>query len=447
MSASSLALRGAACWFVGDPFAEPTPSALHFESDAMVLIEGGRIAAIGAASQITNQIQSHTPVHAYPNRVLLPGFIDAHVHYAQLPIIGASGHQLLEWLEQYTFPSEREFNDVHYARRVAQQFCRELLRNGTTSALVFGTVHEQSVDALFESAAPFGMQLFAGKALMDRLAPEGLMDTAQSGYDQSKRLIERWHGKGRLGYAVTPRFAVTSTPEQLHSAGALWREQRGTLLQSHLAENEAEIAWVRKVFPERRDYVDVFEHFELLGPGAIYGHGIHLSARERQALADSRTAIAHCPTSNLFLGSGLFDLQAMLAATPAVPVALATDVGAGTSLSMLHTMSTAYQVAQLRGFSLSPSHLLWLATGGSAAALGWQRDVGNLTPGMYADIVVLDPHATSLSSLRAKRTEGFDDLLGAMITLGDDRLIEATYVAGQRVWHRSSGFSSVAEAQ
>lgn len=433
-----IALRGAAVWFRANPFFEDSASALHFESDALIAIAGGRIHAIGPAQQLVAALPRDVRIEQQAKHtVMVPGFIDAHVHYAQLPIIGAGGHQLLDWLEQFTFPAERKFSDYEYAKAVAREFRAQLLRNGSTSAAVFGTVHETSVEAFFDVFAQTEMKVFAGKALMDRFAPEGLMDTARSGYDQSKRLIAKWHGKKRLGYAITPRFAVTSSPEQLEATAALWREHPGTLLQSHLSENTAEVQWVRKVFPECRDYVGVFERFDLLGRGAVYGHGIHLSARERHALAESGTAIAHCPSSNAFLGSGLFDLQSMVRHQPAIPVALASDVGAGTSLSMLKTMAAAYQTAQLRGVTLNTAQLLWLATAGASEALGWSNEAGNLTPGSYADLVVLDPSALTETATRSVSADRVEDVLGAIIHCGDDRNVAATYIAGQRVWDRS----------
>jgi guanine deaminase len=427
-------LRGAAVAFVDDPFRVPPSEAMRFEPDAAVVIRAGRIADFGPASDVFRRNPEVVLVDGFPSGLLVPGFVDCHVHYAQLPILGACGHPLLEWLERYTFPAEQAFADEPYARDVARLFLDELLRNGTTTALVYCTVHPQSVEALFGEAEGTGLRIIAGKCLMDRNAPEGLTDTAVAGYDDSRRLLERWHGRGRLGYAVTPRFVATSSEAQLELAAALWREHPGTWLQSHLSENTAEVAWVRELYPHCADYVDVLDRFGLLGPRAVHGHGIHLSDRERSRLAGTGTALAHCPTSNLFLGSGLFDLAAAVAC--GVHVGLATDVGAGTTLSLLRTMGAAYQVARLRGSVLAPSQALWLATGGAAVSLGLGDVAGNLAVGMDADIAVLDLEATPLLAARTARCDSAEELLGVLMSLADDRTVLATFAGGALQWVR-----------
>lgn len=427
------AIRGPAVGFRGDPFLVPADEALWYEPDAVVAIRGERIADIGPAADVLARLPPATPVVRYPRALLMPGFIDCHVHYPQLGIAGAVGYPLLDWLERYTFPAEAAFADAGHAGRVAAVFLDQLRRNGTTTAAVYGTVHPQSVDALFTAALPTGLRVFAGKALMDRNAPAGLLDTARRGYDESKGLIARWHGRGgRLHHALTLRFVATSTPEQLEATAALWREHPGMLLQSHLAENTAELGWVHELFPEARDYTDVFDRFGLLGPGAVFGHGIHLSALERERLAASGAAIAHCPTSNLALGSGLFDVAATRSA--GVMVGLATDVGAGTTLSMLATMGAAMLVARLRGASLHPAQALWLATAGAARTLGLGAVTGNLAPGLDADLVVINPASTPLLAERMTTVTGIDDVLTALMTLGDDRNVVATYAGGRRVF-------------
>lgn len=436
MSGATTAIRGAAVAWRGDPFAMPSADALRFERDAAIVWRDGRIEAFGAASDVLPGLPAGTPVTRYERALIVPGFVDCHVHYPQLPIIGAGGHPLLEWLERYTFPAEQAFADEDHARGVARSFLRELMHNGTTTAAVYCTVHAGSAEALFAAAEPTGLRIVAGKCLMDRNAPAALMDTAQRGYDESKALIARWHGRGRLGYAVTPRFVASSTPAQLETAAALWREHPGTLLQSHLAENVDEVAWVRRLFPECIDYVDVFDRFGLLGRGAIHGHGIHLSERERDRLAESATALAHCPTSNFFLGSGLFDLAAATSRSVPIPVGLATDVGAGTTLSMLVTMGAATRVAQLRGKPLDPVQALWLATAGAARTLALEDRVGDLAPGLDADIAVLDPAATPLLAERTDRVDNVGEMLAILATLGDDRCVRATYAAGMPVWSR-----------
>lgn len=430
--ADTHAIRGPAVGFHRDPFGESSEQALWYEPDAVVAVSGERIIDVGPAAVVLARLAPSTPVVHYPRSLILPGFIDCHVHYPQLGIVGAAGYPLLDWLERYTFPAEAAFADPVHAARVATVFLDQLRRNGTTTAAVYGTVHPQSVDALFEAALPTGLRVFAGKALMDRNAPPGLLDTAQRGYDESKALIARWHGRGRLQHAITLRFVATSTPAQLEATAALWREHPGMLMQSHLAENIAELAWVRELFPDAGDYTDVLDHASLLGPGAVLGHGIHLSARERSCLAAAGAAIAHCPTSNLMLGSGLFEAHATRAA--GVGVGLATDVGAGTTLSMLATMGAAMLVARLRGTALSPGQALWLATAGAADALGLAGRSGNLAPGLDADIVVLDPAATPLLSERMASVSGIDDLLTALMTLGDERCVVATYAVGRRIF-------------
>jgi guanine deaminase len=424
------AIRGPALTFTGDVFAEGA-AAIRYENDAIVAFSGGRISHFGPAAAIRTQLPSGTHIREYSrDHLILPGFIDCHVHYPQLQIMGAHGEQLLDWLEKYTFVAEQRFADAGHARLVADLFLDECLRNGTTTVATFCTVHEQSVEAFFESAAARGMRCIAGKCLMDRHAPVALRDTAQRGYDESKALIDRWHGRGRALYAITPRFAPSSSPEQMELAGALWKERPGTWLQSHVSENRREVTWARELFPERRDYLDVYDHYGQLGPRAIYGHGIHLTESELQRLWESGAAIAHCPTSNMFLGSGLFDLKKALQPSRPVRVGLATDVGAGTSLSMLKTMGAAYQTAQLNGNGLSAPEAFYLATRGAAQALYLDDRIGSIAVGMEADLVVLNLKSTPLIEARMARCESLDDALFVQMTLGDDRAIAATIVNG-----------------
>ena len=443
MSSATIAWRAPALSFHADPFLVPPAEAVTYESDALLVVRAGRIEAFGPAATVAATLPPDVEVERFPRGLLLPGFVDCHVHYPQLGIIGASGLTLLDWLERYTFPAELAFADPEHARDVAGRFVAELQRNGTTTAMVYGTVHPESVEALFAAAAGTGLRIIAGKVLMDRNAPAGLCDTAQSGYDASQRLIARWHGCGRLAYAVTPRFVATSSPAQLEAAASLWREHPGVWLQSHLSENLDEVAWVRRLYPEAIDYVDVLERHGLLGAGAVYGHGIHLSERERRRLGETGTALAHCPTSNLFLGSGLFDLAAMRQTQPPIAVGLATDVGAGTTLSMLQTMAAACRVAQLRGRPLSPVQALWLATAGAARALGLGEGAGNLVAGGDADVVLLDLEATPLLAWRTTQTEGVEALLGVLTTLGDDRAVAAVLAGGRRCGRAGSGCGRV----
>jgi len=314
---------------------------------------------------------------------------------------------------------------------VAEIFLDECLRNGTTTVATFCTVHAHSVDAFFEAAGARGMRTIAGKCLMDRNAPEALRDTAQRGHDDSKALIDRWHGKGRASYAITPRFAPTSTSEQMELAGALWKAHPGTYLQSHISENRAEVAWARQLFPGRAGHLDIYDHYGQLGPRAIYGHGIWLTDAELARVHESGTAIAHCPTSNMFLGSGLFDLRKAKQHERPIRVGLATDVGAGTTLSMLRTMGAAYQVAQLGGGSLSAPQSLYLATRGAAQALYLDDRIGSLAVGMEADMVVLDLKSTPLIDFRMRHCESLEAALFVQMTMADSRAIRATYVAGR----------------
>ncbi len=431
------ALRGAALTFVADPFESGIEAALRHESDAIVAMAGGRITHFGPASTVLRELPADTPVHATgPDTLILPGFIDCHVHYPQTPIIGASGEQLIDWLDRYTFVAEQKFSDAGHARAAARVFLRECLRAGTTTAAVYCTVHAQSVEVFFEEAQALNLRMIAGKVLMDRNAPEALTDTPQRGYDESKALIGKWHGRERLLYAVTPRFAASSSHEQMEMAGQLWSEHPGTYLQSHVAENREEVAWIRKLYPERRSYLDVYDHYRQLGPRAIYGHGIWLTETELHRCHDTGTAIAHCPTSNLFLGSGLFSVKNASKTNRPVRVGLATDLGAGTSFSLLQTMNEAYKVAQLKAENLAAPLAFYLASRGAARALYLDDKIGSIAPGMEADLVVLDLKSTPLIEYRMGHCESLEEALSIQMTLGDDRAIESTYVAGSLVYQR-----------
>ena len=436
---NSIALRGTIFYLRDDPFLNPPDTCAVHESDGIVLIENGKISVVGAAREILPLIPEHTLVRHYPQSILIPGFVDAHIHYPQVEIIGSYGTQLLEWLNKYTFPTEAKFNDAEHARRIAEFFIRELQRNGTTAASVFCTSAPGSVDAVFQVAQQENMLIQAGKMMMDCHAPDTILDSAQSSYDDSKALIERWHKRGRCMYTVTPRFALTSSSEQLEMAGALMREYSDVRLQSHISENQAEVARALDLYPERKSYTDIYEHYGLLDERAIYGHGIHLSEDELCRFHETGARIAHCPTSNFFIGSGLFDIARTKAETRPVTVGLGTDVGGGTSFSLLQTMSEAYKMAQLRGISVTAVQLFYLATLGSAQALGIADRVGTLQVGYAADVVVLDPQATPLLELRSNVAETIDELLFALMICGDDRAIEATYVAGEAVYQRETG--------
>jgi guanine deaminase len=436
--AAATAIRGPVLTYTGDVFARGVGDTLRHEPDAIIAMAAGRIVRFGPASAVRPLLPPGTRVVDYGrNALIMAGFIDCHVHYPQTQIIGAGGEQLLDWLKRYTFAAEQRFADSKLAHAVAKVFLRESLRNGITTSAVHCTVHPQSVEALFAEAEKLGLRTIAGKVLMDRNAPRQLLDTARSGYDESKALIRRWHGRGRLLYAITPRFAATSTPEQLAAAGALRAEHPDCFVQSHVAESRREVAWIRKLFPERKGYLDVYDHHGLLGQRAIYGHGIWLTEPELRRCHVTGTAIAHCPTSNFFLGSGCLDVANAVRPERPVRVGLATDVGAGTSFSMLQTMSEAYKAAQQRGYALPATHAFYLATRGAAQALYLEDTIGSVAEGMEADLVVLDLQSTPLISFRMRYAENLDEVLFIQMTLADDRAVRATYVAGRRIYQRA----------
>ena len=437
MTEDVTALRGTIVTCRDDPFLTDPAKAFAMESDGIVICRGGTIAAVGRAADLAASVPPGS-IADYSGCLIVPGFIDTHVHYVQTGMVASYGAQLLDWLDRYAFPAEIEFRDPAHAAAMAKVFCDELLRNGTTTALAFCAVYPQSVDALFAEAERRGMRVAAGKVLMDRNAPEALRDTAQQGYDESKALIARWHGRGRSLYAITPRFAGTSTPAQLDAAGALWREHKDVLVQTHIAENRREVEWTAALFPDAKSYLDIYDRHGLIGRRAVLAHGIHLGEDELCRCHESGSALAHCPTSNLFLGSGLFRIGAAKDPRRPVQVGLGTDVGGGTSFSLLATMGAAYKVAQLNGRALSAIEAFYLATLGGARALALDDRIGAIVPGHEADLAVLDPNATPLLALRTARARSVEDVLFALMTLGDDRAVRATYVAGKRAHERAA---------
>lgn len=424
-------LRGAALTFVADPFQVGREAAMRYESDALLVLDHGKITAFGAYADIKPTLPAETAITTYGDALMLPGFIDTHVHYPQTQIIGAYGKQLIDWLNRYTFVAEQQFVDSEHAARVARFFLDECLRVGTTTAMVYGTVHAHSVDVFFAEAARRNLRMIAGKVMMDRHAPEALLDTAQTGYDASKTLLQKWHGKGRLGYAVTPRFAPTSSPAQLEAAGALWREFPGTHMQTHISENHDEVAWVKELFPASKHYLDVYDRFGLVGARAVFGHGIHLEEDEWARLNEANASVAHCPTSNEFLGSGLFSFDNAKRPSRPVRVGLGTDIGAGTSLSALRTMGEAYKIGELSGRSLTAADAYYLATRGAAEAMHLEDKIGSLAPGMEADLVVLNLKSTPLIEFRMQFCNSIDEVLAVQMTMADDRATRATYIAGE----------------
>ncbi len=423
------AFRASIYHCLADPGEAGDESATQYFEDGLLVVDGGNIIAVGDAANLLAK-NSDIPVEAFPDMLIVPGLIDCHVHFPQIDIIASYGAQLLDWLNRYAYPCEMRFADTAYADAAAGFFLDELLRNGTTTAAVFATVHPQSADALFKAADARNMRLIAGKVLMDINCPDELRDDPTSAYEDSKELIERWHGKGRLGYAITPRFAITSSEEQLAAAGRLAAEFPDTWVHTHLAENQAEIDEVADQFSWSSSYLDVYDHFGLLRERSIFAHCLHLGDDDRVRMSEQGGAAAFCPSSNLFLGSGLYDLRKMNDAS--VRTGLASDVGGGTSLSMLRTMGEAYKVLQLRHQNLPAARALYLATLGAAEALRLEDKLGNLVPGKEADFIVLDPKGTDISARRLADTPSPDELLFALTMLADDRNIAATYVNGER---------------
>ncbi|CVA85330.1 guanine deaminase [Serratia marcescens] len=400
--------------------------------DGLLLLNGGVIAWFGSWQQGEALLPPGFAVTEYRDKPIVPGFIDTHIHYPQTEMIGAYGDQLLDWLNNYTFPTESRYGCERHADAMSAFFLRELLSNGTTTALVFGSVHRQSVDALFSQAQTLNMRLIAGKVMMDRHAPQALLETPEQSYRDTRELIERWHGKGRLGYAITPRFAPTSTPALLAQVQRLREEFPDVWLQTHLSENPQEVAWVKSLFPQSQSYLDVYHRYGMTGGKSVFAHCLHLEEQEWDCLCETRSAIAFCPTSNLFLGSGLFDLQQ--AWRKRVKLGIGTDVGAGTSFNMLRTLGEAYKVGQLQHYRLSAVEAFYHATLGGARALSLDDKIGNFDVGKEADFVVLDPAVTPLQQLRYANSATPAEQGFVLMTLGDDRNIYRTYVDGKVVY-------------
>lgn len=425
--------RASILHFLGDP-GRDGDAAYEYYEDGVLVIDEGKVVAIGDAEPMLKELDHPANLIDYSGRLIIPGLIDTHIHYPQCEVIASYGEQLLDWLNNYTFPTEMKFKDPRYALEMANFFLDELLKCGTTTALVFGTVHKTSVEAFFEASQERNTRMICGKVMMDRNAPQDLCDTPESSYEDSKTLIENWHGNGRQLYAITPRFAITSTPEQLALAGKLHQEFPDTYIQTHLSENKDEIAFVNKLYPEAQDYLDVYDQFGLVNERSVFAHGIHLSDREKTRLAETRASISFCPTSNLFLGSGLLDLKALDESE--VRYSVATDVGGGTSFSMLQTLSEAYKISQLKGNSLCPLRSFYMATLGNAKSLGLEDQIGSFKAGNEADFIVLDYEATDLMQLKQSRCNTLREKLFAMIILGDDRAVSHTYVAGKLTHQR-----------
>jgi guanine deaminase len=435
------AYRASLLDFVDDPFYTPELDCVRFFADGLLVLDNGRVKEIGNYAEMIDRY-SEIPITSYPGMLIMPGFIDTHIHYPQTEMIAAFGEQLLEWLSKYTFPTEGKFKDKDYAKKVAAFFLDELLKNGTTTALVFAAVYPESADAFFEEAYSRNLCMIAGKVMMDRNAPDFLLDTPESSYTETKELIEKWHKKGRLRYAVTPRFSITSTNAQLKMAGKLLKEYPDVYMHTHLSENVNEVAWVKELFPECSGYLDTYDQAGLVGQRSVFAHCIHLTDEEFRRLSEAKSAIAFCPTSNLFLGSGLFKIEQAKSKEYPVKVGLGTDVGAGTSFSILQTANEVYKVAQLRGQKTTAFQALYLATLGGAKALELDDRIGNFNVGKEADFIVLDMRATPLMAFRnpAPKPSTIEELADAAFTLmimGDDRAVHATYITGQLAYEKA----------
>jgi guanine deaminase len=430
------AYRAALLHMLDDPCQGDADDACAYHPDGLLVVEDGHVSEFGPYADVASRLPADTPVTAFPGKLITPGFVDAHIHYPQTDVVAAWGSQLLDWLTAHTFPAEQAFADRAHADEAADFFLSELLRNGTTSALVFGTVHKTSVEALFEAALSRNMRLVAGKVLMDRNAPPGLVDTVETGRADTESLIRAWRGRGRLGYAVTPRFAVTSSDAQLAMAGEVAASHPDVLIHTHMSENLDEIARVGELFPDARDYLDVYARHGLVTPRSVFAHCVHASDDALRRMKAAGASAAFCPSSNLLLGSGLFSLKQACAC--GVTVGLGTDIGAGASFSLLHMMGEAYKVGQLAGEALDPLHAFYLATLAGARAMKIDHKVGNLAPGKEADFLVLDLAATPLLARRTAAAATIAEKLFVLSILGDDRCVEQTYLAG-RLAHSRDG--------
>jgi guanine deaminase len=416
-------------------------SILHFKAqgtaeyfdDGILVIDAGKVKQVGEAADLLPVLDG-VDIETYHNKIIMPGFIDTHIHYPQVDVIASYGKQLLDWLNNYTFPTELQFEDPEFAKETANFFLDELLKNGTTTALVFGSKHKVSVDAFFEASSARNTRMICGKVMMNRNAPDDLCDDVQSSFDDSQALIDQWHENGRQLYAVTPRFAITSTGEQLEKAGQLLKNNPSVYMQTHLSENKDEIAFTMELFPERKNYLDIYDHYGLLGPRSVFAHGVHLEDEEFKRLTDTQSSISFCPTSNLFLGSGLFNLEA--ANSFNTQVSIATDVGGGTSFSMLQTLSEAYKICQLKQYSLDAKQAFYMATLGNAKTLKLDDKIGNFEAGKEADFIVIDLQSTPLMARKQSKCKSLDEALFSLMILGDDRAISETYVAGEKIYQK-----------
>lgn len=424
-------LRGRLLSFRRAPENASDRASYLYEDDGGLLVEDGTIRAVGSYAEVKAAAPADIEEIDHRPHLILPGLIDCHMHFPQMQVIASYAANLLEWLNTYTFPEECRFVEAAHAQRIAGLFFDEVLRNGTTTAVAYCSVHRTSADAFFAESLKRGTRMIAGKVMMDRNASQGLLDTAELGYDETRAVIEQWHGKGRNHVAITPRFAITSTHQQMEAAQALAREFPDLHIQTHLSENQDEIAYTCSLYPDAKDYTDIYAHYGLLGRKTLLGHAIHLSDRELDAINEAGGIAVHCPTSNLFLGSGLFPLKAFKRRERPVRIAVATDVGGGSSYSMLKTMDEAYKIQQLLGERLNPLESWYHMTLGNAEALSLADKIGTLEPGTEADLVVLDAMATPAMRLRMETVKTVAEEMFLLQTLGDDRSVVETYVAGK----------------
>jgi len=433
-------LRGTSLSFHADPFIVGDDNSYTLIEDALVFIENGKIVNVGNYSDLIKDVPDKVEILDYTGKLITPGFIDTHVHYPQTTMIGAYGKHLLEWLENYTFPTEAKFKDKELARSVAKVFLKQTIKAGTTTSMVYGTVFKDSVDAFFEESEKLGSRMLCGKVLMDRNAPKEILDTPESGYKESKELIEKWHNNGRQLYVVTPRFAPTSTREQLELAGKLFNEYPDVFMQTHLCENEGEIAWVKELFPERESYLDVYDHYGLVGKRSVFGHCVHFEDEDFETLSKKKASISHCPTSNLFLGSGLFNLNKAKTGKHPVYVGIGTDLGAGTSFCQLQTLNEAYKISEMRDSSITAIKGYYLATRGGAESLGLESKIGSIEKGMEADLTIWDLESTDIIDYRLKFANSFEEKLFVQMILADDRSVFATFVNGEKVYDSNNNY-------
>jgi guanine deaminase len=427
----TLLLRGRLLSFRRAPADISDTGSYLYEEDGGLLIENGRITACGSYAEVASKAASGVREIDHRPHLVMPGFIDTHLHFPQMQVIGSYAANLLEWLNTYTFIEEQRFADRAHAEKIAVRFFDEMARHGTTTAVAYCSVHKTSADAFFAESLKRGTAMIAGKTMMDRNAPDALTDTPQSAYDDTRAVIAEWHGKGRNRVAITPRFAITSTPEEMEVAKTLAAEHPDLHIQTHLSENRDEIAFTCSLYPEAKDYTDIYARYGLLGPKSLFGHAIHLSDREADAMSESGSVAVHCPTSNLFLGSGLFPMKTYQRRDKPVRVAVATDIGGGSSYSMLRTLDEAYKIQQLLGERLNPLESYYLMTLGNAEALSMADEIGTLDPGTIADLVVLDASATPAMALKQEANRTLTEELFLMQTMGDDRTIAETYIAGR----------------